>query len=219
MTSNDLQRIQSLLCSVAADAGKFILDIYSKGTFVVRKKTDNSPVTAADIGSQELILSFLEKHFPDIPIVSEELADSANKIATRELFFLVDPLDSTKNFVTGIPFFNISLALVHKGLTIVGVIRDPVHEITYGAYRGGGATKNATPIHVRPCASLTDADLDVNATKLQEEPYRRIAFEIMPTAKKVRYFGSAVLETCWIAGGALDAVSYTHLTLPTIYSV
>lgn len=206
MTIHDFVRIRSLLCSVAVDAGRLLLDIYSREDFTVKTKSDNSPVTTADIRAQELIVPFLAKHFPNVPIVSEELSERANLAAMGKHFFIVDPLDSTKNFVTGIPFFDVSLALVHEGLPVVGVVYDPVHGITYSAYRGGGALKNATPMRVRSCTSLADADLDINATKLRGEHYRRVVLNIAPRAKKVRYFGSAVLETCWIAAGALDAM-------------
>jgi myo-inositol-1(or 4)-monophosphatase len=209
---SDFRHIQSVLHSLAVDTGRLLLDFYSRGDFAVEAKADHSPVTTADVRAQELILSRLEKCFPHIPIVSEELADGANRAAMGEEFFIVDPLDCTKNFITGIPFFDVSLALIHQGVSVVGVVHDPAHDITYSAYRGGGATKNAKPVRVRPCASLREADLDINTTKLPTESYRRVVLDIMPRAKKVRYFGGAVLETCWIAAGALDGMLNHHLS-------
>jgi len=195
------------------------MDIYASRDFAVTTKEDGSPVTGADIRAQELILSSLLTHFPNIPIVSEELGDSLNLEAMHDRFFIVDPLDSTKNFITGIPFFDVSIALVHQGRSVVGVVHDPVHQITYSAARGAGALRNTTPIRVRSCSSLSVADLDINATKLANNHYRTVALEIAPRAKKVRYFGSAVLETCWIAAGALDGMLNHKLSVWDIAAV
>lgn len=206
MTTLDTFRIHSVLRSVAVDAGRLLLDIYSREDFAVTIKSDRSPVTTADMRAQDFILASLARYFPDIPVASEELGDDTNRAAMGEQFFIVDPLDSTKNFITGIPFFDVSLALVENGVSIVGVVYDPVHQTIYSAFRGGGALRNATPIRVRQCPSLAEADLDVNATKLSEDAYRQVVLDVVPKAKKVRYFGSAVIETCWIATGILDGM-------------
>lgn len=206
MKQDDLGQIREKVADIARRTGDLLLTLFGQESLKVTFKADSSPVTQADMLAQDLILTELSRHFPGIPIVSEELGVGANTLALGDVFFLVDPLDSTKNFTTRIPFFDVSIALVQDGRPVVGVIRDPVHKTTYSAVHSRGAWEEGSPIRVRPCPGLADADLDVNVTRLSPEQYRRVALKVVPKAKKVRYFGSAVIEACWVASGRLDGI-------------
>lgn len=206
MHALDLQAIRTSLIEVADRAGDLIMQLFHSDDFSVKLKADNSPVTDADLRANDFITRELSSRFPDLPIASEEQTQSENKSAMRSAFIIVDPLDSTKNFATGIPFFDVTIALISDGAPLVGVIRDPVHRATYSAVRGGGAWRGQHKMLVRSCSSLEDADLDLNVTRLPRELYQRFALNVAPKAKKVRYFGSAVLEACWVADGIIDGV-------------
>lgn len=108
----------------ALDAGRIILDIYHKG-FEAERKADGSPVTEADRQAEALILERLKAAAPDIPIVSEENAAS-HSLKPPERFFLVDPLDGTKEFVSRNGEFTVNIALIERGVPVLGVVYAPV---------------------------------------------------------------------------------------------
>lgn len=152
------------LQDIAVAAGKKILEIYHDSDFsqVVDFKSDNSPLTLADQASHEVIVAALQKHFPEIPIISEEgkgIAYEARK--DWEMFWLVDPLDGTKEFIKRNGQFTVNIALIHHHRPVVGVIYTPVTEELYysttegyvndleaGAYKRTG-TETARKISVR----------------------------------------------------------------------
>lgn len=202
----ELDKIQTALTTIAYKTGGLLMQLFGSAALTVETKSDNSPVTQADFQAQDFILAQLSSQFPEIPIASEELTVQENTSAMRDRFFIIDPLDGTKNFAAGIPFFDVSIALVNDGMPVVGVIRDPAHEVTYSAVRGLGAWRNGKRMRVRACSKLADADLNVNVTRLPAEQYRRAALKVVPAAKKVRYFGNAAIEGCWVASGMIDGI-------------
>lgn len=107
-------------------AGDEIMKIYNGPDFEVRAKADDSPVTIADEAADRLIFDGLSKNFPDIPIVTEEQSDS-HKV-TSDTFFIVDPLDGTKEFVNRRGDFTVNIALIEKGVPTLGVVFAPARE-------------------------------------------------------------------------------------------
>src|SRR5579863_4324058 len=108
----DDQLIESLLAAAVA-AGKAALDIYRAG-FTVTQKADQSPVTAADHASERIILERLAQLAPAVPVVAEEAAAGGSIPQVREEFFLVDPLDGTKEFIHRRGEFTVNIALVRN---------------------------------------------------------------------------------------------------------
>lgn len=124
---------------IAAEAGARIMDIYGKG-FNVEQKADNSPLTAADLSSHKAIVTGLERLTPAIPIVSEESSDVPYaERAGWEYFWLVDPLDGTKEFIKRNDEFTVNIALIQGHESILGVVVVPVTGLCYFAARGQGA--------------------------------------------------------------------------------
>lgn len=120
--------------NIARGAGDEILKIYNNSDFsgVVDFKDDQSPLTLADKASHDYIVKQLHQHFPDIPVISEE----GNEVDydTRkawEYFWLVDPLDGTKEFIKRNGQFTVNIALIHKNKPVLGVIYTPVTEELY----------------------------------------------------------------------------------------
>ena len=108
----------------ALDAGRVILGIYERG-FEAERKADGTPVTEADRQAETLILERLAAAAPDIPVESEENAAS-HALAPPAVFFLVDPLDGTKEFVSRNGEFTVNIALIEQGLPMLGVVYAPV---------------------------------------------------------------------------------------------
>ena len=134
-------------------AGSLILDIKAKGpTGII--KSDGSPVTIADQKAEKILLAALTDLCPDIPVVSEENPDSHQLLAGQQ-FFLVDPLDGTKEFIKADDngAFTINIGLIENGLPVMGMLYAPARNAFYWGYQGGGAfcreTTRITPITVR----------------------------------------------------------------------
>jgi 3'(2'), 5'-bisphosphate nucleotidase len=111
---------------LAIEAGRAILEIYNRDGMAVRAKADASPLTEADEAADALISAGLREVFPDIPVVTEEQA--ATHSITADTFFLVDPLDGTKEFVQRRGDFTVNIALVENGVPTRGVIYAPARE-------------------------------------------------------------------------------------------
>lgn len=140
--------------AIAAEAGRRILDVYER-QFDVSRKDDGSPLTDADRAAHELIVTRLTQLTPGIPVLSEESAkiEYAERAGWAR-FWLVDPLDGTKEFVNRNGEFTVNIALVEAGAPVLGVVVVPVTAVAYLAVRGQGAWKeqggcDRKPIHVR----------------------------------------------------------------------
>jgi 3'(2'), 5'-bisphosphate nucleotidase len=126
------------LLPVARAAGDEILSVYATD-FEVRDKSDASPVTEADERAEAVILRELERLTPDIPVVSEEAAEAGVVPEPGSRFWLVDPLDGTKEFVSRNGEFTVNIALVEDGRPTLGVVLVPALGRLYGGVAGTGA--------------------------------------------------------------------------------
>ena len=140
LTGNDL----SGLINLAVEAGQAIMKIYGKD-FAVSQKSDASPVTEADVAAEKIILAGLKRYFPQIPVVSEEEFSAGHKVAIGETFFLVDPLDGTKEFISRNGEFTVNIGLIHKGIPVMGVVYAPALGQVFAGQLGHGASKASTP--------------------------------------------------------------------------
>jgi len=139
---------------IAFGAGRSILDVYEQG-FTVEGKNDNTPLTEADRLSNEYILRELKNLTPDVPVLSEESKPAgAEERAGWTHFWLVDPLDGTKEFISRNGEFTVNIALIEGHRPVLGVVYVPMVGVCYSACRGGGAFKQKSecrpdPIRVR----------------------------------------------------------------------
>jgi 3'(2'), 5'-bisphosphate nucleotidase len=132
-----------LAAKVAREAGKEILEVYElAGDVQVTVKQDNSPLTQADQRAHNLIVKELASHTPDIPVLSEE-SDQIGfaERSSWQRYWLVDPLDGTKEFVKRNGEFTVNIALIDHGSPILGVVHVPVTGVTYQGIVGSGADK------------------------------------------------------------------------------
>ena len=144
------------IVALAEDAGRAILEVYSTD-FEVQSKEDASPVTQADLASHRWIEAGLKSLTPDIPIISEEsgLADFDVR-SSWGLYWIVDPLDGTKEFVNRNDEFTVNIALIKDGDAILGVVHVPVYGRTYVGCQGIGAQRrdgDSDPVSISVAAN------------------------------------------------------------------
>ncbi len=134
----ELKNYLKLAKNAAVVAGKKILEIYESGDFSIEAKDDSSPLTLADKAAHEIIVSILEK--TNLPILSEEGKEIPFEQRSKfEYFWMIDPLDGTKEFIKKNGEFTVNIALIHKGEPILGVVYLPVLRDIYYAVRNEGA--------------------------------------------------------------------------------
>lgn len=147
MKSSDIapELLSSLLPEVlliADRAGIEIMRVYREKDFSVSYKADESPLTLADARSHDLIAKSLSVLTPEIPVISEESELPSWQERQRwTSFWLIDPLDGTKEFVSRNGEFSVNIALIHQGRPILGVMAAPALKVIYYAARGAGAFK------------------------------------------------------------------------------
>jgi 3'(2'), 5'-bisphosphate nucleotidase len=139
--------------ALARAAGDAILAVYA-GEFAVTRKSDDSPLTVADLRAQAIIAAGLERLAPGVPLISEE--SPAPPLAERarwEWLWLVDPLDGTREFVDRNGEFTVNIALVHGQRPVLGVLHVPVSGVDYYACEGVGAFRQEGGGHAHPIAA------------------------------------------------------------------
>ena len=126
--------------ALALDAGKRVMEIYNSGDTNTQYKSDNSPLTEADLASHHAIVAGLQRLTPDIPALSEESAVISYETRRHwQRFWLIDPLDGTKEFLKRNGEFTVNIALIENGTPVLGVVHAPALSLSYFAVQGGGA--------------------------------------------------------------------------------
>jgi len=148
----NLKELIDPIANLAADAGQAILEVYATD-FDVQSKDDESPLTQADLASHHCIVAGLEALTPDIPIISEEEGlPSFEERGQWQRYWLIDPLDGTREFVNRNGEFTVNIALIDSHRPIFGVVHVPVQSKTYIGCEGHGAELRegdaTTAIHV-----------------------------------------------------------------------
>lgn len=128
--------------TLAMHAGAAILEVYESDDFGVDHKDDDSPLTKADLAAHNVIVAGLEQLTPDIPVLSEESADVPFEERQKwKKYWLVDPLDGTKEFIKRNGEFTVNIALIEEGKSVLSVVYVPVTEVSYSAAVGVGVFK------------------------------------------------------------------------------
>jgi myo-inositol-1(or 4)-monophosphatase len=157
----DLASILPSVEAIVREAGEIALGFFRSGQPThaeVNFKDGGSPVTEADLSIDRFLRARLEPLAPELGWLSEETADSPERL-TREALFVVDPIDGTRGFAAGNPCFCLCVAVVAHGRPVHGVVHAPALGKTFVARQGGGATCNGAPIAVSARTHLTGARL------------------------------------------------------------
>jgi len=172
----------------AARAGGEVAMRYFGRNPSVRRKEDMTPVTEADVAAEEAIVAVLRTAYPSYSLWAEESAPQAGHDAGPT--WVVDPIDGTKQFMRGIPFFATLIALVVDGQPVVGVSYAPALNELLVAVRGAGATYNGSPIEVSALSHLDDAFVTYSTAGLADRPdYARALRDLEASALGFRGYG------------------------------
>ena len=146
MQQQEAERIMTELRRLALQAGDAIMKVYARADISVQHKSDSSPLTEADEAADRLIFAGLQAEFPDIKVVTEEQAQSHSVQADR--FFIVDPLDGTKEFIKRRGDFTVNIALVVAGNPVLGVVYAPAKDRLFYTTADGAAVEETGPFIV-----------------------------------------------------------------------
>lgn len=204
------QELLDIIIAAALEAGRATHEIF-KGDLKLARKKDDSPVTAADHAAEAIILRRLGEALPDIPIIAEEEVAAGRVPATGATFFLVDPLDGTREFIAGRDEFTVNIALIRERTPVLGVVYAPAtgelfagdvaaaHAFSAAASQHSIESGARRKIHVRaaPAAGLT-----VVGSRSHPNPKMRAYLTGYPVADVVS-IGSS-LKFCLVASGDAD---------------
>lgn len=191
------------ILNTAIDAAKAAGEIalhYFRTNLTIETKADRTPVTRADRECESRIVEILSERFPDIGFLGEEHGERLGK---RNARWIIDPIDGTKNFIRGIPFFATLIALEEDGEITAGVMSAPaINDLLY-AQKGQGAFANGKPVQVSAVSELRDAMLIHGGLKdLKARPCWRSFLQLVDGTARQRGFGDALGHSVVICGQA-----------------
>jgi len=195
--------LRETVIAIAQDAAAAIMDVYAR-PFDVEIKSDRSPLTAADLAANQVILRGLGQLTPDLPILSEESAQVPWEVRRHwGAYWLVDPLDGTREFVKRNDEFSVNIALIYQGAPAFGVVLAPVSGVAWHAMRGELAYRR-DGIHDSVLRTRTPAlpPLQVAASRSHRSPQTQALLDRMGEIEVVPQGSS--LKFCRLAEGTLD---------------
>jgi len=154
-----LQELATAIHAIVAEAGALANRSFRSGQRTISDvwfKNGGSPVTAADIATNDFLQTRLQALLPQAAWLSEETIDNADRLS-QQLVWIVDPIDGTRAFLSGHPDWCVSVALLEDGIPLIGDIAAPALNTHYLAWRGGGAWRDGLSINVSTHDLLTDA--------------------------------------------------------------
>ncbi len=199
------RRLLDAACEIAREAGRAILEVYGRPDFAVSRKSDNSPLTEADQVAHGIISRALAKLDPALPILSEE-SKPADHAARREWqrYWLVDPLDGTKEFVKRNGEFTVNIALVDAHRAVLGAVLAPVLDRMYSGCVGLGAWRSDGGAQVKPIAVRASAGSPLRVVGSRSHPSAELAAYLAGLPRyDITDMGSS-LKICLVAEGAAD---------------
>lgn len=205
----DIEKVINIVVSTRDQ----IMRIYNSAKVEVTTKDDNSPVTSADRFSHRIITTKLEIAFPDIPIISEESQEIPfDERKYWDSFWLLDPLDGTKEFLSKRDEFTVNLCLIDKGFPILGIVYAPALELLYFAHKAKGSFKRSKgsrseAIRVR---RAVDSEIIFARSRSHADPKEE---EVISKFDKTKVISAgSSLKFCYVAEGAADIYLRTSPT-------
>ena len=199
--------LRAAVVHLVREAGRATM-VYYDGTAAadVREKVDRSPVTLADEVAHGILVEGLRRVDPATPVVSEE-AEAAGFETRRgwRRFWLVDPLDGTKEFIKRRAEFTVNVALIDNGEPVLGVVQAPALDLLYWAVKGGGAwreEKGGPAERIYSSAPAPGTPLTIVESLSHPSPELEEYLQTIPVAERVKAGSS--LKFCWVAEGRAD---------------
>lgn len=194
---------------IAKDAGQSILHIYNQEDYKKWRKDDNTPLTTADLAANKLIMERLLTLTPDVPILSEESADiEVEQVREWPLYWLVDPLDGTQDFINRTGDFSVVIALMKEHKPVLGVIVEPVADKVYFAMEQAGAYVQQG--YEQPQKLLLTSDdegqPDVIQVVISSRESEASYLQHLNDSYQYQFSskGSCSLKCCYVADGSAD---------------
>jgi len=200
--------------NMAAKAGEYMKSKLGQATDVRVKTSPHDLVTEVDKGTETLIRKIIQTYFPTHDILGEEGVEpgaeasmlALEAVKDREYVWIIDPIDGTTNFIHGLPFYSVSIALAHRGEVIVGVVYDPSRDELFVAEKGKGAYVHGRRIQVSPEDQL-ESSLVATGFPTDREYMLPLALKqiesVAPRVRNIRAGGSAALHLAYVAAGRL----------------
>jgi len=208
MTYNQEKKVA---IEAARKGGDELVKYFKKvDTLKVNKKSKHELVTPADLASNKTIINYLSKKFPGHGFLSEETGQDRTR---PEYMWVLDPLDGTTNFSIGNHFFNVSLALIHKGEIILGIVWAPLFNQLFVAEKNKGTYLNNKKVKVSSEKKVSNAIVDFGYTYKENSRNVQVAKThayLLGKFEHTNNLGAAALELAWVAMGRLEGYILPH---------
>lgn len=191
-------KFKKVALRAAKAAGKILEKNFRKKISVSYKK-DLTPLTGVDLMAEKAIIGLIKRNFPSHDILSEEAGGKFGK----EFTWIVDPLDGTTNYIAGISFFAVSIALIKNKEPVLGVIFNPITRELYSAQKGKGAYLNGKKIKINQTANLSKVILNFNKGTDLVGVFKTL-IKLAPHIRTFRCYGS-IDGMCYLAAGKIEA--------------
>ena len=196
------------LAEALADAAGAIIRGHFRQPITVDEKSDQTPVTIADRAAEAAMRALIEQRFPEHGIIGEEHGSTR---AEAEHVWVLDPIDGTKSFISGIPLFGTLIALTRRGRPVLGVIDQPILRERWLGAEGRATTLNGAPVRARACAALDRATLFSTAPELMFQGADAAGFARLRAAVKLVRAGGDCYAYAQLASGFIDLVVEAQL--------
>lgn len=188
-----------------------VLQIYNDSKNIkeidIKNKEGNDIVTAIDLYMEKNIIKMIKNWFPEHSIYSEECGEQSK---TSEYEWLIDPIDGTINFASGLPLFSTSIALKKNNETILGIVFDYNQNDIYYAIKGNGAFCNGEKLQVSNNDKLNNSIISFCLTSHYSNEHIKdvlnVEEKLAPKVRGLRLIVSGAIELCWCASGKIDGV-------------
>ncbi len=191
------------LAGALADAAGSVIRSYFRRKIAVDDKSDLTPVTIADREAEAAMRRLIVERFPDHGIIGEEHGRTRPE---ADYLWVLDPIDGTKSFISGIPLFGTLIALVHRGRPVLGIIDQPILGERWLGAAGRATTLNGAPVRTRPCPSLGAATLFSTAPEIMFAGADAAGFARLRGSVKLTRNGADCYAYAQLASGFIDLV-------------
>jgi myo-inositol-1(or 4)-monophosphatase len=203
-TAPDSAALLDLAIRCARAAGAELMARYGRVEGLDTKTSATDPVSDADRAAEALLVSMIGRERPADGLVGEE---GAERVSHTGITWVIDPLDGTVNYLYQLDNFSVSIAAEDAAGALVGVVHNPVTGRTFAAARGAGAVRDGTPLRVNDPVPIGRALLATGFGYTAEKRALQGALvaRLLPRIRDLRRIGSAALDLCAVASGAVDA--------------
>lgn len=202
----NLPKLTTEVAELAQKVGAFIYnEAQNFDLSKIEHKGTNDLVSYVDKESEKQLVEGLKKILPEAGFLTEEGTETFDN---SDLYWVIDPLDGTTNFLHGLPVFSISIGLMENNDVVLGVVYEVNKKECFKAYKGGGAFCNGKKISISPITKLQDSLIATGfpySLLNKGEQYFNIMRELQESSHGLRRLGSAAVDLCYVACGRFEA--------------